>query len=259
MHGPAARWETGSASRGAWTRRVTAGTAWTLEDRTSALNDAGAARTCRPTGTLRRNRTRRRGAVDRSRASLGHDHTLDRRCGRSGSLRGLRRGGNGRRRCRRSNSCRRGRRCRDAGGGGRRSCDDGRTRYHRMDRGGRGNCRALRGGGSSRRSGRNRRTGHDWPSGRLRSNRRGRRRRRSHDLGSLARLRHNNAARRRSFGLRRSSRCVCDRRCGHRRRGWRCGFGRRWRRRSLRTGRRTICLFLALLNGFEDIAGLGDP
>jgi hypothetical protein len=131
------------------------------------------------------------------------------------------------------------------------------TRDDRMCRGRRSNRRTRRGRGSSRRRGGNRRASHHWPGRRLCSNRRSRRRRRSHDLRRLARLRHDNAARRRRFRLGRSDRRGCRRGRGRRsarygrRRG--CRLGRRWRRS------RSICLFLALLNSLQDIAGLGHP
>jgi hypothetical protein len=263
MHGPAACREAGSA---AWwatrTRRIAARATRTLKDGTAALNRA---RTAWRTGVLRRwwGRARRRGAVDGPRAGLRHDHALDRHCRDGRGFRRLRRSRDGRGRYRRNsrrwwssrrcgNSCRR--------RGRRRGRGDRRTRHHRACRSCRGDCRTRR-GRSGRRCSRNRRTGHHWSGGRLRGNGRSRRRRRGHDGRRLARLRHDNAARRRGrFGLG-SSRGRGSRRRnagGSHRRRIRLGNG--WRRRdSLRARRGAVCLFFTLLNRLQDIAGLGDP
>jgi hypothetical protein len=258
MHRTAACWEARSACGDAGTRRITAGTAGTLKDGTTALNDAWTGTwSGRRTGTLRHYRAWRRRTVDRPRAGLRHDHTLDGRCRCCRGFRLLRCCSDRRRRCRNGwwsySRCGDGcRRCR------RRGRHSGRrTRHHRARWSCRGDGRTLDRGSGRRRS-RNGRTGDDWSGRGLRGNGRGRRRRRGHDRRRLTRLRNDNAARSRSFGLR----CGGGRRTGCWRGDARCRRGRRRRlgrgwRRSLRARRRALGLFFALLDGLQDVAGFG--
>jgi hypothetical protein len=261
MHRTAACREAWSARGGAGTRRIAAGTAGTLKDGTATLNDAWA-RTwaSRRTGTLRRNWARRRRTVDRPRAGLRHDHTLDGRCRCCRGFRCLRCWSDRRRRYRRCSNGRRSyRRCGDGCGlcRRRRSRSGRRTRHHRARRSCRGDSWTL-GRGSGRSRGRDGRTSDNGSGRGLRGNGRSRRRRRGHDRRRLTRLRHNNATRGRSFGLG----CRGGRRTGWRRGGTRCSGRRcrrlsRGRRRSLRTRRGALGLFFALLDGLQDVAGFG--
>ena len=266
MHRPATRRKTWSAGRSAGTLRIAARATRTLEDRTSTLNDTTGAG--RRSGPLGRSGARRRRTVDGPWTGLRHDHTLDRCSGCCWGFRSLRRGrdrwccrlgrrrrGDSRRRRRSgrwcSHRCRRWRR---------RWRSRDRARHHWTRRRSRGNGRALcyRRGRSSA----DRRTRDDWAGRRLRGDRGSLRWRRGHNRRRLTRLRHHDTARSRSFDLRRDRRA---RRCGWRRcragRDWsrRCGRFGRCRRRSLRTRRGALCLFLALLNRLKNITGLGHP
>jgi hypothetical protein len=264
MHGPASCGQATTGSRrGARTRRIAARTTGTLEDRPATLDSTG-------TGwaTLWRSGTRRRRTVDRPWAGLRHDDALDRR-GRGG--RDFRRLRSRRSRSRGNRRRRRGRHihCRSHG---RRHTRARSRRHWRRSRGSRlGDHRASRGRRSSNRravravrcggrSRRYRRTSDDRARRRLRSNRWSLRRRRGHNRRCRARLRHDNTARWRCWSLcfgRRRSRCARRRsrtggqaRRGGRLHGW---------RRSLRPWRRTLSLFLALLDRLQYIAGLRHP
>ena len=151
-----------------------------------------------------------------------------------------------------------------AGGGGGAGLPATGRGYHWTRRGRRGNGRRRHralcyGRGREQRQPED---GDDWAGRGLCGDGAGPRWRRGHNRRRLARLRHHDTARRRSFDLGRGRRA---RRCGWRRcragRYWsrRCGRFDRCRRRSLRTRRGALCLFLTLLNRLKNIAGLGHP
>jgi hypothetical protein len=265
MHRPASRRKAAGSACTCWstgTLRIAAWSARTLEDRTATLNDAG---TGGCAGAWRCNWPRWRGAVDRPGTGLRHNHTPDRRCRRSWGLGRLWHSYNRRSFRRGSDRGRSRRRCSRKGNRGwrRRSCrSNGRTRHHRIHWRCRGNRRTLRCCRRSRRCSRHWRSSHHGAGGRLRCNRRSRRRRRGDDGRRLARLRHDDAARRRSFDLGRSDGHARSWSCGRdrsRRSLRRCGRLRRRRRRNRWTWRWAFCLFLALLNRLQDISRLGHP
>jgi hypothetical protein len=259
MHGPASCWKAAGracACGSAGTLRVAGWSARALEDGPAALNDA--ARTSRPTWSLRCNRTRRRRTVDRPRAGLRHDDSPDRRRRCCRDLRRFRCNRNRRRR-RRSNRC--GRRSRCSAGcccwSWRRRCN--RTCNHWIYRRSRGDSWTLCCGRCRRRSSRHWRTSHHGTGRRLRSNSRRLWRGRSHDRRCLSRLRHNNASRSRRLNFGRGSRCARSWRCrSSSGRGWLDGLGS-GRRRRLRPRRRPLRLFFTLLDRFENVAGLRHP